>query len=508
MQKFEILTYKNDPWLLDGETANDLIENGRIDTVFLDINREILNLYAALVKKEDMISNTKGRILKKCVYVLDENNSILDLFNKLPHNLKENNFLRFRKYIGEYLFINTIRACTLRNWFKHNYYPLPALRILCYLTEDNLSYYLERHYIVDFSRINRIKLPTYLKALNNPFLFYLYGLTLGDGSLNDERWKIVDGDYRKEKIKFSRDFLFLIKTNIERLFSTRLCNIYNIKNKNAYELKFSNKWFCRYLNFFFGFPFNDKTNVKIPLILQLLANNKENIRHILIGLLDTDGSMDSQRITFANKNKNIIYIFKDFLRKNKLEFKERVIRHDHVDPVFIIAILSKDIPKFASILGFAHPRKQTELINFLSLNSSIVYLSGINKRLMYNNSLNAKKFLEENKFRFLNLRLPEKLSDKLINIAKYIRPVDGHNKIRIIWSFFKKDKKFIDKYKKDFLELFDIDLDIKLRNNKYINSSVLQSFFSEFFIYSPIKKKVPKNILGNWVKEWNKVWVI
>lgn len=48
-----MLNYKNDSMLLDGETANDLIENGRGRNLFVHDN--FLNLFTAFVKKEDFV---------------------------------------------------------------------------------------------------------------------------------------------------------------------------------------------------------------------------------------------------------------------------------------------------------------------------------------------------------------------------------------------------------------------------------------------------------------------
>ena len=60
------LNYKNDPWLLDKETVNDLISEGKEDKIFLDKEKKYLNLFTAYIKRKDF--DEQGKIVEWIEY--------------------------------------------------------------------------------------------------------------------------------------------------------------------------------------------------------------------------------------------------------------------------------------------------------------------------------------------------------------------------------------------------------------------------------------------------------
>ena len=169
-----------------------------------------INLYGLLIKKEDMQINKKGSILKKCPYINDEKEEV----QKVIYKLKDNNFIRLRQLLSDYLNIKRIRKDTFYNWLKQKRYPLPLIRIIYYLLDWDITEVLRGKKISDFCNKSKIKLPLSCDEIISDFMAYLVGIHLGDGTLNKERWKIVDGDREVKNLKYSYDFLTKIKDKI------------------------------------------------------------------------------------------------------------------------------------------------------------------------------------------------------------------------------------------------------------------------------------------------------
>lgn len=97
-----MLTYKNDPLLLGKETANELIERGKTDLIFLDRDREILNLYSALVKKDDFVKKDKiVQPLQKTIYIKISQRWMQILNNRYTN--KKGILKKFKKVIFLYV---------------------------------------------------------------------------------------------------------------------------------------------------------------------------------------------------------------------------------------------------------------------------------------------------------------------------------------------------------------------------------------------------------------------
>jgi len=272
-----------------------------------------INIYQVLFKKDDLKDNKKGMILKKCPYISDNTKDI----EKLIYNLKDKNFMNLRRVLSEYLDIKIIRKDTFYNWLNKKIYPLPLVRIICLLTNKNITEIIKNKKITDFCNQSQIKLPISYDEIISDFMAFFIGLHFGDGTLNEERWKIVDGDMDKENLKYSYEFLNKIKDKICRIFLINSARIYKIKNKNAYELIISNKWFSRYLNFVYGLEQKQKENPYIPKIF----NNKKEL--VLRGLFDTDGSIKNFRVSIGTKYYNLYKEIHELLDNYKIEYREK-----------------------------------------------------------------------------------------------------------------------------------------------------------------------------------------
>ena len=104
-----MLTYKNDPLLFDGETANELIRGRKTNMILLD--KRALNLYSAFTKKSDFIE--KGKMvqpLQKTAYAKISNRLLEQIKNKYDKR-------ELIKRIESYTCKRTNRKA-INKWFK------------------------------------------------------------------------------------------------------------------------------------------------------------------------------------------------------------------------------------------------------------------------------------------------------------------------------------------------------------------------------------------------------
>jgi|TARA_B100002003_G_C14138469_1_gene547527 hypothetical protein len=431
-----------------------------------------INIYKILVRLEDFTKNNKGQFYKKIPFLIDSNNYIQKLLSKLPKKYRENNYIKLRKVVCEYQSSHNLRLDTFRNFIKNKYYPLTFLRVISKLTDEKeLFEIIDKSYITDFSRFNKIKLFTDTNKLPN-FLFYLFGIILGDGTLNKERIKIVDGDEREDKIGFSKEFLDSIRRKISETFDTRVPQVQKIKNKNCYELIFHNKWLCYFLNSLFGLEFGKKINPKIQRDFVFTDYQKSLI---IRGLFDTDGSANKNKVSFATKfntlKREILQFLKDKDIKN---VSIRIISKDRINPVHSLVILAEDVYKYAKLIGFSHPRKSMEIKQYI--------LSNSNERIV---SSSKEKRLAE--------------------IGHYFRPI-ANQKLSIISDFFKLN----DKKKQELIDIFNdrfgCDFNKLIKRNRHINNRKITRLHSQIFEYEP-KRKAASNQTADKLHEiWLEIW--
>lgn len=388
LKRVESLNYKNDP----------LLSN---DKIFL---KGYVNIYSALLKSKDMLNNKKGRVLKRCPYVSETEKHIL----KLVYRLKDQKFITLRQILANYLKINEIREDTFRGWLNKKTYPLPLVRILCFLTNKDTLKILKGKTITDFCNRSRVIFPTFHAEICSDFMAYFVGLHFGDGTLNEERWKIVDGDRELKNLKYSFEFLTKIKNKLEKIFLINSFLISKCKNKNAYELIISNKWFGRYLNFVYGIEYYRKKKPIIP----ALFRGKE--RFILRGLFDTDGSIKDYRIGIGTKYYSLYRKICRILTKYDISYREKINRIRRKNEVYMLEIDKGFTHSFIAKIGFSHPRKLLETKKYLLTKSASKNFIGYKKS--YKPRIFKKDFFE---------------------LCTFLRPIKNYGKIMFISKFNK-----------------------------------------------------------------------
>lgn len=361
---------------------------------------------------------------------------------------------------------------SLQSFVRKRSYPITLLRIISELTNENEFFKIfESGYITDFSGFNKIKLITNINHLPD-FLFYLFGVLLGDGTINKERIKIVDGDGREDKIKFSRDFLEKIKKKMEEIFKTRVPPIRKIKHKNCYELVFNNKWLCYYLNFLFGLEFGRKIDPKIQ--RRIIFNNHQ-MSLIIRGLFDTDGSLDGYRATFASKYSPLFKEVLQFLKdKNINNIAIREISKNRTNLVFTLEILSQDVSKYAKLIGFSHPRKSLEIKQYILSNSQERIIKAVKEKEIY-------------------------------EIGHFLRPI-AKQKLRVISDFFRLNKEKREELIKMFNNRFKCNFRQMIRKNNHLNNKKITRLFMNIFEYEPKRKSVSDQAADDLYNSWSKIW--
>lgn len=447
------LNYNNDPLL---SRDNLLINNN-------------LNIYAVLIKKEDFDNNKKGTILKKCPYIYDEDDEI----QKVIYKLEDNNFIRVRQLLSDYLKIKRIRRDTFYNWLKQKRYPLPLVRVMFHLTNQDIMEILKDKKISDFCNKSQIKLPSSNDETRSNFMAYLVGIHLGDGTLNKERWKVVDGDREVKNLKYSYDFLRKIKNKLKEIFSLE-SKIYKIKGKGAYELVISNKWLCRYFNFVYNLEYNEKKNPKMPRILT-------NKKHLLFrGIMDTDGSIKNYRASVGTKYYKLYETLREILEKEDINYREKISNVQRKNTFYILEIKKESIVKFIQIIGFSHPRKLNEVIKYLNTTSgSSIFLEYLN----YKPKISEKEFIE---------------------ICNFVRPIKNAGKIRFISEFNKLKKN----EKKKIINNLKLNFGVNKEPNKkgYINSYKIEKVLTNHCIYKKNREPMNKKNIDKIVINLNSIW--
>jgi len=447
------LNFDNDPLL----SENKLFINNKI------------NIYGLLIKKEDMHFNKKGCILKKCPYIHDEKEKI----QKAIYKLKDNNFIKLRQLLSDYLKIKRIRRDTFYNWLEQKRYPLPLVRIIYYLWDQDIIKVLKDKKISDFCNKSEIKLPLSYDEATSDFMAYLVGIHLGDGTLNKERWKVVDGDREIQNLKYSYYFLTKIKNKIKKIFSIE-SKIYKIKDKNAYELIISNKWLCRYLKFVYNLEYNEKKNPEIP---NLLIAKKDLIFR---GLMDTDGSIKNYRIAIGTKYKGLYKNLRRILKEYNIKYKEKINNSQRKNSFYILEIQKDFLEKFIERIGFSHPRKINETIKYLKTTSAS---STFSRYINYNPKISEKEFIE---------------------ICNFLRPVKNAGKVRFISEFNKLKKN----EKKRIISNLKLNFGINKKPDKkgYINSYKIEGILTNHCIYKKKREPMNKENINSLVRNFNNIW--
>jgi hypothetical protein len=433
---------------------------------------KVLNLYGLLLKREEMTLNNKGMILKKCPYINDKNSKILQLIQRL----KDKNFIMLRQALSDYLLIKRIRRDTLYKWLEKKIFPLPLLRITCFLINKDILGVMKDPTITDFCMTSQIKIPSSPEIINSDFMAYFVGLHLGDGTLNKERWKIVDGDEEKQNLIYSEQFFQKIADNLKKMFSITITKPFKIKDKNAYELIISNKWFCRYLHFVYGVEYSKKEEPKIPALL----NPKRLL--VLRGLFDTDGSIKDYRISFGTRYLNLFNEICAILDEEEINYRTKINKIERRNGVYILEIKKDSTIKFIKKVGFSHPRKILEVKKYLLTNSS------------------SRSFIRYNEEKYK----PKISKEEFIELCNLLRPIRNSGKIRFISDFNKLESNKKEKILQNLKINFDVEKEPNPKGN--INSYQIQRILTDYCSYTNDRIRMSNEEIKWIIEKLEEIW--
>lgn len=455
-----MLNYKNDPLLLDKDTANTLIRKGLHSLIFLNQENHSLNLLSAFIKKEDFIKKDKiSQPLQKTAYAKISLNAVKRIQDKFS---EKQIIVIFEEYIQKRSNLNN----SIQKWKRHKLFPLIVLRILSQTMEELSEFINETEYFTDFLNKSRFYPPKNLYELLNPQLVYLAGCSIGDGHIDEmgKRWTLVEGSSKQERLLLSRKFI----SNLASILKNYVDN-YEIRGyETKYSLRTNNKLFCRFINFFFNHPFGKKkeTILEKPMILDFSSTDLE--QYFWKGCFDTDGSVNiNGAVDFCSSDENLLSQCADYLGKKGVKTRKS---HN------LVTVNAPSLKNFTEI-GFSHPRKQIEFLDRLKKGTKL-----------------------------LNLKIKDnvKIDKKLLEISPYIRLDQGSYGIRL-------HRKILNKFQQLHLEkIISTQLGCKLRETKdgrlYFKSKNAYSYLKQKFTIEPYWKPINKNEEIELLNRWNNIW--
>lgn len=440
-----MLNYKNDSLLLE-------------KLIFLNKEKQILNFFSALIKKEDFIKKDKiSQPLQRTAYVKITSKLIKQIRKKYMNK-------EIIKITEGYIVRRSNLNTAINRWFENKTFPLITLRAIYKEKLYNITNEIE--YFTDFLNKSRFYFPKTLSELLNKRLIYFIGCSVGDGHIDKagKRWILVDGSSYKEKLVYSKEFVLKLSKLLQNYINT-----YNIRYyETKYVLSINNKLFCRFLNFFFELPFGKKKDVvlKKPLILKFSKEDLE--KYFWRGLFDTDGSVIKQgSVNFCSSDKNLLNECRNYL--NKINIKSRKKEQ-------ILNIYMKYLNKFAHI-GLSHPRKQKELLNLLK------------KGLTYK-----------------SVMIKDKTDQKLLEIYKLLRIDSSNYRIRIHKTSLNKSIFNEKQIKQKIKDIFDYELKNTTKGLLYFKSKKVYEYLDKKLVFDTLWKPIKRDEEEQLLREWNKIW--
>ncbi len=347
---------------------------------YLTLSNNTLNLYSALVKKEDI---THAERLKRIPYAKHIKKYLFSNIHKLPKRYIKNNYYILRKELALYFGMRKrpIRPKVFNRWIKHDIFPLPFIRIVSrvYGRENNkgelfvmADLFSKLKYVTDINDQARFKPILNLKNLLTPFNFYLVGCTFGDGYINKKEWRLSDGNPNKSLLKYSKNYLIRLSKLLKKHFEVSFILLET--DRNMYNLLIPNKWFALFLHYFFDISFG-KANIKLPSLLTKKFN-----KFLLRGIFDSEGSVGNV-INFIMKDKQFVLWCKKTLSglhiHSQLKYENSGYR---------IQIGRTYFPEFAANIGFAHPLKQLRFKENLKKGIKKTKFIGVDKTKLVENN--------------------------------------------------------------------------------------------------------------------------
>lgn len=421
-----MLNYKTDPLLFDkAKNPKNYLTVKDIKSKLIFLNKNILNLYSAFIKKNDFkkYKNKKYYILRRLPYLKGKEST--KLFLKLVNQKynKNNNYIKIREEIANYCQIkNRINLKNFKEWIDKNNIPLIAARIIA--SKFKKEFKVLAGLIKHAEKIICINTPGFYPpitiegCLTNKNIYFI-GAAYGDGGFCSENiWHFCDGG-KKEDLIHAKQYVKNIANLIKSVY--KIDNIKIKKLDNQFVIDLPNKFFTRYLNFFFDLPFNKKDDkLNLPGLITKYKQEKTNIFYR--GLCDTDGSYRkfSNNFTLGMRQNILLINFTKLLDKNKIQHTIRKI----ISHTLHINVSIENLNKFAEIIGSSHPRKQNILFNHLKKGPTHNSFKGIKKENIISNLFNITKL---KKLRVYSNNLLDNITINDIIIKTKIHRQTAHN---------------------------------------------------------------------------------
>jgi hypothetical protein len=506
--------------------------NFKNDQLLLNVmlNKNILNLYSALVKNTDFHQLKGSHSLCTVPYLCGKNltKEVRKRLMRLDRKYKARGFLLLRKIFRHYCGEISCQRVTytkklLKRSFSKNMFPFTFLRVLVNVSSKGnknleekiiLRFILLSDYVTSFYKPRPITLSKTLDEIGDKRLWYFIGVCVGDGSLlakyNDWRLEISDGSPHIKELEKCKEYLKKIESLAEKIFKIKLSKSSIKKQKgNWFNLRIGNKWLVRYLNFFFGLPVGNKIGkLSTPKILDLMKNKKMLERYFWRGIFDTDGMINrkSRNIVLASSDSNLMKQCEEFLIKCGIKSKVGNKKDKYGNLYKLLEIDSDYIKDFAIHVETSHPLKQDILMKHLQKPLKYYTFQGLNKRNMREDGKFDLSILKNKDKR---VSVPECPSTELLKIACCISVIDWEGKRVIFKTGIDPDIFNFKKILTNFETIFGIKPKfLPTRNMWYVNSQLLNEFFRKFFIYDLPWKPLSKEKVKRLLKNWNDIYAI
>jgi len=366
----ELLTWQNDPLLLDPEpklmngwlTANKILESDSLtNDSFIDLDTLTMNLYSILVRKIDFVRDKDSdRIISRFPFLVltDEEKILIKSKILLIAEIARDYFYKsINSGIMEW-------KRRLETYLKRGAMPYPLYRCSCALLEHPMMNPHIDELFFESARGKRYSIPTKLTKA----LAYLCGVINGDGHLHRHYFRITDE---------TKEFMMLLSKLFEQIFNDpgEL-----FLTENAWNVELRSSAVVRIINFLTDHTIEGAKydSLREPFLFKQLGAPYRN--NYWRGAMDADGSFKN-KISFSSVSDRFVLDFKSFLLEKNIDVK--LIRID--DAVCGLYLLAKDKLQYVELIGSLNPKKSDDLLDYLQKKRTYAEFLGLKKGVLTKN---------------------------------------------------------------------------------------------------------------------------